>query len=285
MSVQPIYPTPYRISTITATGCIGTCINLDLLYDVLAIESETNSKLLYIEYGKKKSERIFKGESKKLTISCRKSKPIKRFDNQVTVVYQMDNGNKLNIKTFKNGNVQMTGIKEIDNGHSAVDLIINIIKKLYVQGLVDDINSLINSSYRIRLINTDYKIGFPIKRELLHKLLKLEYGLVCNYEPVIYPGVKVHYFYNKIHASSDGICKCQRNCGERKGGEGNGFGDCKKITIAIFQSGCIIITGSQTKDQIEECYKYTNEVLYNNKDLIEKPAIVLPPIGLGSLKV
>jgi TATA-box binding protein (TBP) (component of TFIID and TFIIIB) len=270
------YPTPYRISTITATGCIGTNINLDLLYDVLAIESEVNSKLIYIEYGKKKSERIFKGESKKLTISCRKSKPIKRFDNQVTVVYHMDNGNKLNIKTFRNGNIQMTGIKEIDNGHTAVDLIIDIVKKLYVQGLVNDINSLINSNFRIRLINTDYKIGFPIKREFLHKLLKLEYGLVCNYEPVIYPGVKVHYFYNKIHASNDGICRCQHNCGERKGGDGNGLGDCKKITIAIFQSGCIIITGSQTKDQIEECYKYTNEVLYNNREQIEK-ITMLPP--------
>lgn len=273
-------PTPYRISTITATGCVGTPINLDVLYGCLEItssESCPKEGIVYIEYGKKKSETVFKGYSKKFAVNRRKTKPTKRFDNQVTIVYRTVDENNLNIKTFRNGNVQVTGIKSIGQGYAIVDKMIEILKDVYVnkdKDVVENVDDLKNINYKIRLINTDYKVGFSIKRENLHKILKNEYGLVCNYEPVIYPGVKLHYFYNKRNFRVDGVCKCAKKCHDQKGGEGNGESDCKKITIAIFQSGCIIITGSQTKEQIDECYEFINSILYKNIHRIEKKMMV-----------
>lgn len=271
-------PTPYRISTITATASVGTNINLDVLYNCIEVtNSENGEGIVYTEYGKKKSETIFKGYAKKFSVNRRKTKPTKRFDNQVTIVYKTVDNSNLNIKTFRNGNIQITGIKSIDQGYMVVDKMIGTLREIHSTkdaNVIGDVSDLRNTQYKIRLINTDYKVGFTIKRENLHKILKNEKGNVCNYEPVIYPGVKLHYFYNSVNSSKDGICNCTKKCHDSKGGEGNGDMDCKKITIAIFQSGCIIITGSQSKQQIDECYDFINKVMYDNIDRIEKKVMV-----------
>lgn len=271
-------PTPYRISTITATGCVGTPINLDLLYNSLEIcTDDTSDGIIYVEYGKKKSETIFKGFAKKFAIQRRKEKPAKRFDNQVTIIYRCNYSN-LNIKTFRNGNIQVTGIKNIDTGPTVVDNMIKILRDIHdkkEKNVIEDVNDLKNINFNIRLINTDYKVGFNIKREILHRILINDYDIGCSYEPCIYPGVKIQYFYNMDNPIHDGICKCSLNkCHDKKGGIGKGDNNCKKITIAVFQSGCIIITGSQTRAQIEECYEYINKVLYDNANKIEKKMIV-----------
>jgi TATA-box binding protein (TBP) (component of TFIID and TFIIIB) len=273
-------PTPYRISTITATGSVGTSINLDILYGCLETSCDPNAEegIVYVEYGRRKSEMVFKGHAKKYTINRRKEKPNRRFDNQVTIVYRTIDNHNLNIKMFRNGNIQITGIKSIEQGHLVVDKLIDVLRDTYLHKnseVIGSVEELKNTEYKIRLINTDYRIGFCIKRDILHRILKNEFGMVCNYEPVIYPGVKLHYFYNNDNYERDGICKCScDNCFDNKGGEGVGDGHCKKITIAIFQSGCIIITGSQTRDQIQECYDFINKVLYSNVNRIEKKMMV-----------
>lgn len=270
-------PTPYRISTITATGCVGTTINLDVLYNALKIQDvEGEEGIAYVEYGKKKSDTVYKGYSKKYAINRRKERPSKRFDNQVTIVYKEKDNQNLNIKTFKNGNVQITGIKSIDHGHEIVDKIISIIKDIYKSdaSIVEDISILRNSDYKIRLINSDFRVGFNIKRENFYNVMVQEYANPCSYEPCIYPGVKIQYFYNTANKLRDGVCHCQEKCGNRKGGEGHGEHNCKKITIAVFQSGCIIITGSQTQEQVDECYKFITTITYKHADRIEKKMLV-----------
>lgn len=273
-------PTPYRISTITATGSVGTTINLDILYQCLEVtmkeDEGKHEGISYIEYGKKKSETIFKGTTKKFLVNRRKVHENKRFDNQVTIVYQTNELN-LNIKTFRNGNIQVTGIKDIDQGPNVIDIMIRILKDIYDtkdKSVIEDVDALRNNNFKIRLINTDFKVGFGIKREYLHRILKNEYGNICDYEPVIYPGVKIHYFFNTSNPHKDGKCHCTRKCNDIKGGSGCGDFNCKKITIAVFQSGCIIITGSQTRAQIEECYEFINSILSTNMEKIEKKSIV-----------
>ena len=48
-------------------------------------------------------------------------------------------------------------------------------------------------------------------------------------------------------------------------GNGNGDGDCKKVTIAVFKSGKIIITGGQNKDQIETSYRFIKNFIEGKK--------------------
>lgn len=282
-------PTNYRISTITGTACIGAEIDLKILYDSLnVITNKENflnvvNDIVYVEFGSKKNTTIFKGFSKKFLINRRKVKPSKRFDNQLTIVYShVENSIKsnVNIKIFRNGNIQMTGLKHLDLGPKITDIVINIITHIYNtidKNIVNDFNKLINSNFQIRLINTDYKIGFEIKRENLFKIIVNNYDNICSYEPCIYPGVKIQYFWNANNELKNGICECaSKKCySKRKSGNGYGDGNCKKITIAVFQSGCCIITGSQIVEQITDCYTYINNVLYNNsKNIIKINTII-----------
>lgn len=291
-------PTSYRISTITAIGSISTNIdyeiNLDRLYDLMITIPYDDSKasgITYIEYGKKKTQTIYKGFSKKYLINRRKNTETKRFDNQMTIVYKMiDKNNEisnLNTKIFKNGKIQITGIKYQDQGKEIISIITNIIHKLYESGVNDvimikdkdeetekndnkiDIKYIVENSYKVVLINSDFVVGFNIKREQLYKLISDKYKLGVSYEPCIYPAVKIKFLWNIINNNlNDGLCHCNIPCTNKKG-SGYGHMNCKTITISVFQSGCIIITGAQSIEQIESAYNYINKILYNNVNIIQ----------------
>jgi TATA-box binding protein (TBP) (component of TFIID and TFIIIB) len=285
--------TPYRISTITATGSVNTEIDLDIFYDnirILTSDQVDTCGIIYAEYGKKKLETVFKGESKKTRSTKRSSQKTdangqtKRFDNQVTIVYRLidpeinTTKNALNIKIFKNGNIQITGVKYIDQGRKMIDIIITMIRDMYANGMttiVLDYNKIQNVDYTIRLINSDFKVGFPVKRELLYKVFVRNYVHDCCFEPCIYPGVKIRYFYNDMNFRQDGLCHCSSTCEIGKGC-GHGDSQCKKITIAVFQSGCIIITGAQSHDQIHEAYDFISKIMIRHQQEIEKKIFPLP---------
>jgi TATA-box binding protein (TBP) (component of TFIID and TFIIIB) len=278
-------PSPkYRISTITATGSVNTEINLDLFYDALNIcADDADEGVVYVEYGKKKSDTVYKGFSKKFLVNKRKvPSTTKRFDNQVTIVYRRNESvdgvsflSALNIKVFKNGNVQITGIKYIQQGSKMIDTIIGILKSVYDYNpaIIKSPEIMINRNYNICLINSDFRIGFAIKRDLLYKTFTGKYCNDCSFEPCIYPGVKLQYFYNTINGHKDGTCHCDKPCLVGKG-NGREDGSCKKITIAVFQSGCVIITGAQSHDQINESHEFITSVLNDNRNEIEKKQII-----------
>jgi len=115
--------------------------------------------------------------------------------------------------------------------------------------------------YKIVLINSDYYLGFEIKRNVLHELLLNKYHTFSSYEPCIYPGVNSKYYYNKAYKNKEfeGKCYCDVYCNGTGIGDGNG--QCKKITVAIFQSGSIIITGARNMNQIECAHTFINGVI------------------------
>lgn len=288
-----ISATAYRISTITAIGSIGTEINLDLLFDELCIAIEENGVgktvesqfgLVYTEYGRRKSVTFYTGIAKKYASHNSKASGLKRFDNQLTIVYKFNEDSLINIKVFKNGNIQMTGIKATNDGKTMIDVLVSEIKRFIAikgQPIVKDCNSLRTINYKIALINSDFKINFEVKRDRLHNVLKRLYNIRCSFEPCIYPGVKIQYFWNFLNAKKDGICRCSKTCINGKG-EGSGDSDCKKITIAVFQSGCVIITGAQTTNQIDDTYKFICAILFRHKEVIEKaplPQVIQSKIG------
>ena len=295
ITMNPL-PTPYKISTITATGSISCNVNLNLFYKYIHVidVNDLNNKndgYLYIEYGKKKAETFCKGFHKKMTVTRRKKQEGKRFDNQATVILrkyipESDEFHSANIKVFRNGNVQMTGLKHIEQGTWVINYLIQSIKEMDVKAradnceelIVDDIHTMKPAAYQICLINSDFRIGFDIKRDKLCKILQTEYGVLSSYEPCIYPGVKVQYCWNEMHKPQSGVCSCIGPCH----GKGTGFGDgkCKRITIAVFQSGCIIITGAQTCNQIDMAYDFICEAIHTHKEEIQKQKMV-PVIELA----
>ena len=78
----------------------------------------------------------------------------------------------------------------------------------------------------------------------------------------LYIRVNMKYYYN-IRYNANGVCQCTKKCNGK--GLGNKDGDCKRITIAIFNSGKVIITGGNTLNQLCISYDYINSILKNKK--------------------
>jgi TATA-box binding protein (TBP) (component of TFIID and TFIIIB) len=287
--------TPYRISTITATGSVNSELNLDLFFDEInelivenGVDKTTEHKygLIYAEFGKKRSFTYYNAFSKKFILQRKRENTSKRFDNQLTVMYKFNDVCIMNIKIFKNGNIQITGIKNIPDGDKMIDIIISMIQLCFDtkgSNIAIDINKLVNIKYKVALINSDFKVDFEIKRDKLFSILINYYENKCSFEPCIYPGVKIQYFWNKNNSCSDGLCKCNEDCFTGKG-DGNGNGDCKKITIAVFQSGCIIITGAQTSEQINDAYKYICRIFNTHLETIKK-TIIPQEVSISKIEI
>lgn len=284
-----IYFTPYRISTITCNADIGDNVNLDLsvLFENLKIVAHEGDAtgVVWAQYLKENQD-INKGVYPKKRRKSKKNIVKKnRFDNQITIIYRFNELYIPNIKIFKNGNIQLTGIKGVEDTEKIASHIIHEINEIfetnkkiiidYVEGYVLNLKY---QNFKIRMINTDFKIysdpehqnKFEIRRKEIHKLfIGQKYQNKCSFQPGIYQGVKLEYFWNMQNDAKDGICRCPTHCYGK--GTGRELGNCKKVTGALFESGSVLITGGITFEQVSETYAYICRFLEENKEAIKKP--------------
>lgn len=243
-----------RVSTMTLISGINSNINLKALYDSL----EINDKFRYIEYGDNPKKGIKHNKIK----NPRNNKKIKFFYNQITLHVFVDK--IINLKIFNNGKFQMTGVKGIDQGETAINIVNNYVKSLpsnIKENILDNTDPQIKD-LEIGMINSDFNCGFKINRELLHRIV-ISMGFYSSFEPSIYPGVNIKYYYNPVDFG--GICNCNCIC-DGKGKNGN----CKKITVAVFNSGSIIITGAKSGDHLRKAYEFINKIINDRKEEIKE---------------
>lgn len=261
-------PTAYIVSTITCNGSVGTAVSSDVLFHHVGIQNDDKEtcQMIYCEYqGKKKGANP--NEKKKKT----KMDTETRFDNQVTVIYRLGPKYAPNIKIFRNGNLHMTGIKQPKDAERITDILIQEIQRIVkIDSLiVSNLDQLQPSPVIIRMINTNFSVPYLIRRKDLHKMLiSNEYGNLCDFQPGSYPGVKLKYFWNTDEACIRGICACTSLCEGKGCGSGNG--QCKKVTVSIFESGNILITGANQFVQVDDAYKYICDILKNQYERIRK---------------
>ena len=244
-----------HVSAMVQIGKLNT--NIDLLN--LANALNENNNILYIEYG----DHVSKGENGKKP--PKKIKPRKYFYNQLTIhVFNETKANdRINVKIFNNGRIQMTGINNEFQGDNTIQILcyeFNLLKEkekyFDTEGCIQSIEDL-----ETVLINSDFDIGFPINREILHRLI-IDTGYYSSYEPCNYPGVNIKYYRNPLRQNF-GICDCEKPC------NGKGKNDtCKRVTVAVFKSGKIIITGGRNKSDISVAHKFITEFINENKEFI-----------------
>lgn len=143
------------------------------------------------------------------------------------------------------------------------------INKKILNKLLDINNDIIQIyRYNITLINSDFYVGFKLDRIKVHKFILNKCNLLCDFDPCIYQGVLVKFYWNNLKNIQDGVCKCSIPCNGKGNGEGDG--ECKKITISIFQSGYIIITGKTNRIEINYIYNYIIKLFNDNIDELEQ---------------
>ena len=126
--------------------------------------------------------------------------------------------------------------------------------------------------FSVQLLNSDYKVNALVRRDELHKILVNQYKLFSTLETTIYQGINTKYYYNEVSKVKNGICMCDKICNGQ--GDGKSHSSCKRITIAIFQTGSIIITGARNISQLEEAYEFINKILKQHSIETLKPHIL-----------
>lgn len=284
-------PTDLRISTMTAICNLNTLVKLDTFYEHLkeyVIETPFTKEGIWFIMHDTKSHGYVDTKRKK-------KKKQSGFYNQVSVVVYLNMGNdnykKINIKIFKNGKLQLTGITKDESGHNALTILTNVmndINKKYknIMFNVDDEDNEIPMDREIAytefkkvMINSDFSTEFKIQRNKLHEILINNYNIYSKFEPCVYQGVNSKYYWNKNYKNlpCKGVCCCTTECCGKGCGEGNG--QCKEITIATFQSGKVIITGASSYEQLNSAHSFIMNVFKDHYNDIKRkniPMIIKP---------
>jgi TATA-box binding protein (TBP) (component of TFIID and TFIIIB) len=262
-----VKPTPLRISTKVITANMSTTMNAKLLFDNI-------SQILIPLWWP--GEGVLKMEHDKYVIGfasrdafSKRGVSDKTFFNQSTIVVrkatnpEKTNFKEVNVKLFGNGGIQMTGIPAEE---FAKDTLVWLLEELCKVKANVFTNPPKLDKFKVQLINSDYQVAYPINRAELHTILSRTYGLFSTFESTIYQGVNTKYYFNDQHPDRDrpGICLCSKRC--RGQGTGSGPGECKRITMSVFQTGKIIITGGRYLYQLEEAYNFLNKVMQDHAD-------------------
>ena len=243
---QKLINSALHVSTITSTCKYGQ--NIDLknvsdyaevsLNDILSISYKNECKTIDDKYRKKEKKK----KTKKIV------KKVNNFFNQITLLIAVDENKKINTKLFTNGSVQMTGSKNISDNLIILNKLIECLKKTYIVNgeeikLVEDADKLEISNFKISMINTNFGIGKEINREELLKIIKRD----------DLPHVRAK-LKPDIHAAINIELSVQNYI----------------VTILVFKTGNIIITGGKCSTHINTAYDYITKLIEDNKSKIIK---------------
>jgi TATA-box binding protein (TBP) (component of TFIID and TFIIIB) len=243
---QKLINSALHVSTITSTCKYGQ--NIDLknvsdyaevsLNDILSISYKNECKTIDDKYRKKEKKK----KTKKIV------KKVNNFFNQITLLIAVDENKKINTKLFTNGSVQMTGSKNISDNLIVLNKLIECLKKTYIVDgeeikLVEDPEQLEISDFKISMINTNFGIGKEINREELLKIIKkddLPY-VKAKLKPDIHAAINIELSVENYI-----------------------------VTILVFKTGNIIITGGKCSTHINTAYEYIIKLIEDNKSKIIK---------------
>lgn len=249
-----------RISTITLLCKLVTKTNLKLLAKYIKLDEDN---IVSIEYGDRKCLRTNR------CIYPMKKKTKKTFLNQATIRMKAPNidntleikRNCINIKIFKNGSLQITGPKDMEEFYYVIKKVSDILEKGCTRKTKDGKKKIRyipkNTSIsiqdpNIRLINTDFKLNYKVDRKKLGDILKLNHnyrtkdniiGYVdCDYASIDgHSGVHIIHHYNETNVTH----------------------------IFVFHTGSIIMTGAKNIYQILDAYQYIMKIISHYKKQIQ----------------
>ena len=235
----------YSVNTMTLTASVGAPIDLadvELIkdtYETMGISSPPYPQ--HITCRRTSDGTVRKGAAVTKTNGYKRVYRKKPFDNQVTVVFMTSAGTFVNMKVFRTGKTQMTGARSEE---SARECVARLMLLLGMRGGPENV--------RVHLMNAVHDHGSPINREALYRVVREKHRIVVSFQPEIHPSVKIGYFANP---SRTGKCQGESQC------EGKETDCCKKVTIMVFHTGKVIMTGATKRAQLDEAFDFVTSVL------------------------
>ena len=252
-------PIGISISTMCGKAKLGTNLDLDTIKKYLKLSKDD---ILTVKMSKKDMRSIIPLKTKKRRTKRKAKLNINPFYNQITVVIRVFEGEcidlndekKINVKLFRNGSVQISGLTNFNNANRALNKLIiclQEIKAIKTDNGIIEIPFVSNPEnigiydFQVYMINSNYKVNMMIDRNKLFNLL-LQKKIKASYEKCIRACVIIKYI-----PSNDNIEE-------------------KEVSIFVFEKGNIIITGARNYSHIIDSYNYVNNILIEHVDDIIK---------------
>ena len=246
------------ISTITLDCKLHTLIDVDKFAKNVVLRED---EIVSVKFGNRKDI----ATNRTIVIIKSKKKPSKKnFYNQVTILMKPMNNparNYINIKVFKNGSLQMTGCKDMDDFNNVTTTLIRILsegtnienrkgKKIHIK-FIDSPTKIGIFNVKIRMINSNFKLDHKIDRKKLARLLRKNHKENTNDTEFGY--IEFKYKPNGGHSCVNIKYHHDEN---------------KKTSIFVFQTGAIIITGAKNLNHIIMAYRFINRIIEKYFDQI-----------------
>jgi TATA-box binding protein (TBP) (component of TFIID and TFIIIB) len=252
-------PEGVSISTMCGNCKLGGSLNLQNIIKYLPLNS---NDILTVKVNKDKMRSLIPIKEKKRRTTKSTVKKASPFYNQVTVVVRiyeddytdLNEEKKINLKLFKNGSIQISGLKRLEYTNRALNKLIFrlseikgklIDSKIETVKFIDENSILSIKDFNIYMINSNYKVNMKIDRSKLFTLL-LKKKIKASYEKCIRACVIVKFI--------------PVDCNDEE----------KEVSIFIFEKGNIIITGARNIVHIIESYNYINNILLTHTSEIIK---------------
>ena len=159
------------------------------------------------------------------------------FFNQITLCHK-DHSNK-KVKIFSNGTFHITGV--VNETECLVECV-QAAKILKGWKLID-VDEIRFAPLTINLINTNYEYGFDINLTRMQQCLRDNPHIMeCRYNPEKYPGLNIKICVDSVHR--------------------------RRVTILMFRSGNLMITGGKSYDDILFAFNEINNIVSTNYDAI-----------------
>lgn len=220
------------------------------------------------------------------------------FLNCFVIVYRLQNENgapfsEAHVKVFNTGKVETPGIQSDAMLERVLQLVVKLLEP-YIPGI-----RFTDAPPNIVLINSNFKCGYFIDRDILNDVLKYKYNIHTIYNPW-YPGVQGKFYY-------DSNLKVQTGCpipgivsqSLEKGG-GSKKNKCPlpknitRVSFMIFRTGSVLIVGKCCEKIIHSIYDFltilmnheysTIKQVYRLAELEPKPEPVVSAIVKKKLR-
>ncbi len=137
----------------------------------------------------------------------------------------------VNVKLFQNGSMQMTGASSVECARQVAAAVARL-----AGGTMKD--------FRVCMINSIFRVDFAVDRAKLQRVLS-EIGVASSYDPMTYHAVKIRDF---SAAGPENRC----------------------VTVAVFQTGSVIVTGATSMRQATLAFKKYHRILVDYKRAIQR---------------
>lgn len=245
-------------------------------YSTITPEGKRNgpfTPITKIDYTKiENTNQEFAGEE---GILVRNSRANNNFYNSICISIAIRPEKNINLMIFTNGSITCTGSKKDNDGLEAANLLLNEMKKFpEIFENPDDVSDVQIVKYEVVMINSNFFAGFFINNHKLYDLLinrRDMYKLYSAYDPRIYQGVKISFMWNSNQTEKNGVCCCKNKCkiGSKKK-NGLGEGNCRKISVAVFGTGKVLIAGAKSDQQLFDTHNFILKLLQDNyKEIVQ----------------